>query len=84
MWPKQERVFGYARLFHCELVKVSLSCARPDLRNTGEVEGTQREMSQMPSDRRELVRKTEVSLSCSACWESLGMKRQSRGSSWAR
>lgn len=60
MWLKQERVFRYARLSHCELVKVSLSYVRPDLRNTGEVEGTQREMSQMPSVRRELVRKTEL------------------------
>lgn len=53
-------MFRHALLFHCELVKVSLRYAKPDLRNTGEVEGTQREMSQMPTVRRELVRKTEL------------------------
>lgn len=46
--------------FHCELVKVSLRYTSPDLRNTGEVEATQREMSQMPSVRRELEKKIEL------------------------
>lgn len=53
-------MFRYAFFFHCELVKVSLRYASPDLRNTGEVEATQREMSQMSSVRRELETKTEL------------------------
>ena len=74
-------------LLHFELVRASQSYACSLLENTGE--GSQTEMSQVSEEnlgeRQELFALTySVSLSCSACWQSFRVRRQSGGNSWAR
>lgn len=80
--------FFFFFLLYFELVRASQSYACSLLENTGE--GTQTEMSQVSEEnlreRQELFALTYrgVSLSCSACWQSFRVRRQSGGNSWAR